>query len=159
MKKKPLLISLLFVVLVILAVVYLLKGDKVSAPTQTTTDQATTAESQETETIATTPSPQKGKYVEYSDQVIAETSGTKVLFFHAPWCPQCQKLDADIVEQGVPNDLTIIKVDYDTNQSLRQKYGVTIQTTTVLVNDSGDLVKKFVAYDDPSLSAVLTNLL
>ncbi len=101
----------------------------------------------------------KGKYVDYSSSVIANTSGTKVLFFHAPWCPQCRAIEADIKKSGVPNGITIIKTDYDSNQKLRQKYGVTLQTTFVLVNDSGELVDKYVAYNEPTFESVKTNLL
>lgn len=100
-----------------------------------------------------------GAYVDYSDNVIANTAGTKLLFFHAAWCPQCVDLETDIKKNGVPAGVTIIKVDYDTNQGLRQKYGVTLQTTVVKINDSGQLVKKFVAYDEPTLNAVVKNLL
>lgn len=100
-----------------------------------------------------------GKYVDYSPTVIAETPGTKVLFFHAPWCPQCRALEKSIEEGQIPENTTIIKVDYDTNQRLRQEYGVTIQTTLVRVDDQAKLVKKYVAYDDPSLETLIRNLL
>jgi thiol-disulfide isomerase/thioredoxin len=105
------------------------------------------------------PASTPGKYVDYSPSVVSETSGTKVLFFHAPWCPQCRMLDADIKQTALPDNLTIIKVDYDSNQSLRQKYGVTLQTTLVLVDDNGNLVKKYVAYNEPTYEAIKENLL
>lgn len=100
-----------------------------------------------------------GAYVGYSDTVIASTAGTKILFFHAPWCPQCRALDQNIKSSVVPSGVTIIKTDYDTNQTLRQKYGVTIQTTLVKVDDQGNLVKKYVAYDSPTLESLKENLL
>lgn len=96
-----------------------------------------------------------GAYVDYAADVIAKTPGTKLLFFYAPWCPQCRMLDADITARGVPDGTTIIKTDYDSNQALRQKYGVTIQTTFVRVDDAGNALQKFVAYDDPTLAAAL----
>ncbi|MDQ3123640.1 MAG: thioredoxin family protein [bacterium] len=99
-----------------------------------------------------------GSYREYSEEALAEASGSKLLFFHAPWCPQCRALEQDIQSKGVPEGQTIFKVDYDSNQALRQKYGVTIQTTFVLVNDQGELSKKFVAYDDPTLQSVQNNI-
>ena len=111
---------------------------------------------------ATTPSSAPaaaGKYVDYSASTIASTAGTKILFFHAPWCPQCKALDASIKSGPIPENTTIIKVDYDSSQALKQKYGVTTQTTLVLVDDSGNLVKKYVAYSTPSLDALIANLL
>lgn len=103
--------------------------------------------------------PGAGAYLDYDPNIIAKTPGTKLLFFHAPWCPQCRALEADIKSRGVPSGVAIIKVDYDSHQNLRQKYGVTIQTTLVKVDDKGGLVKKYVAYDEPSLDALKRNLL
>jgi hypothetical protein len=68
-------------------------------------------------------------------------------------------LESDIKQAGAPQGVTIIKVDYDSSQKLRQQYGVALQTTVVRVDDAGSLVKKFVAYDDPSLAAVREALL
>ncbi|MBH0008979.1 thioredoxin family protein [Salinibacterium sp. SWN1162] len=100
-----------------------------------------------------------GDYVDYSPSVIADADGRVILFFHATWCPQCVSADGDITASGVPSGITIVKVDYDTNQDLRAEYGVTQQTTFVEVNSSGTKVQdNFVAYADPSLNAVLTAL-
>lgn len=101
-----------------------------------------------------------GKYIVYSEDLLTdETLGTKILFFHAPWCPQCRELDASIQAGDIPNGVTIIKVDYDSNQKLRARYGVTIQTSLVKIDAAGNLVKKYVAYDEPSLASLVENLL
>lgn len=100
-----------------------------------------------------------GVYTDYGSIDLSRTTGTKILFFYAPWCPQCRALEADIEANGPPAGVTIVKVDYDKNQTLRKKYGVTIQTTLVKIDDNGDLVKKYVAYDEPNLQAVKENLL
>jgi thiol-disulfide isomerase/thioredoxin len=110
-------------------------------------------------TTSPAPTSQPGAYVGYSDTIIADTKGTKILFFHAPWCPQCRSLDNSIKEATLPDGVTIIKTDYDSNQSLRQKYGVTLQTTFVKVDDSGDLIEKYVAYNEPVYASVKANLL
>lgn len=101
----------------------------------------------------------KGKYLDYENGAIEKTSGTKILFFHAPWCSQCRALEEDILSKGVPDGVTIFKVDYDSSQKLRQKYGVTIQTTMVKVDDQGNEIGKFVAYEEPTLDSVENNLL
>lgn len=162
--KKALLISLIMIVAIGGGVGYLILGGG-----QETSNQPSIAESK-TETIdqqveqsppqaSTASQPKPGTYVTYSDGIVAATKGTKILFFHAPWCPQCRALEADITSKPLPDEVTIIKVDYDTSQSLRQKYGVTIQTTLVRVDDSGALVKKYVAYDAPTLESLKMNLL
>ena len=105
---------------------------------------------------ATTDSP--GAYVDYSESALAAAEGTRVLFFHATWCPQCRALDDDIVAQGVPDGVTVLKVDYDTQQDLRQRYDVRQQTTVVALDDSGAATASFVPYDDPTLETALTGL-
>lgn len=100
-----------------------------------------------------------GVYTDYSAAKVNQTGGTKILFFHASWCPQCRELDKSIKAGAIPANVTIFKVDYDTNQVLRQKYGVTVQTTLVKIDDSGAMIKKYVAYDMPTLQALIENLL
>jgi thiol-disulfide isomerase/thioredoxin len=100
-----------------------------------------------------------GTYVEYSPTAIADAEGRTLLFFHAPWCAQCRALEADILRTGVPTGVTIIKVDYDSHQDLRQQYGVTLQTTIVEVDSAGTGLQTYVAYDDPRLQAVIDAML
>lgn len=104
------------------------------------------------------PAATPGRYIAYNSNQSANTEGRVLLFFYASWCPQCRALDQSITKQGVPNNMTIFKVDYDTSGELKQRYGITLQTTVVEIDQQGELVKKFVAYDDPSLDAVLNDL-
>jgi thiol-disulfide isomerase/thioredoxin len=100
-----------------------------------------------------------GAYVEYSDDAIARAEGRVLLFFHAPWCSQCRSIEDDILADGVPDGVTIIKIDYDSRQDLRQQYGVTLQTTFVEVDAAGAELQKHVAYDEPFLRAVVAAML
>jgi thiol-disulfide isomerase/thioredoxin len=107
---------------------------------------------------AETAEPAPGAYVDYSEEALAAASGTRVLFFHAPWCPQCRALESDILAAGVPAGVTVVKVDYDSHQDLRQRYGVRIQTTVVALDGEGNGTATFVAYDEPTLAAALSGL-
>lgn len=117
----------------------------------TTTDPTTTDEAP----VEAEPAVQPGDYVEYYDGAIDETPGTKVLFFHASWCPKCRALEEDILASEIPDNFTVFKVDFDTATELRQRYGVTLQTTIVYVDDDGDALAKGVLYDDTTLDALL----
>lgn len=157
MDKKLVVTVMLIVAAVGGGFAYLLSKDK-------DREQPAVVQQQDTKPQATSSGEQQasqsaGAYKEYSEAAFAATSGTKVLFFHAAWCPQCRQLESDIKKGKIPGGVTIFKVDYDSSQKLRQKYGVTLQTTLVKVDDSGNEIKKFVAYDDPSLEAVVRNLL
>lgn len=100
-----------------------------------------------------------GVYADYTAEKLREASGTKLLFFHAPWCPQCRAIEASIKKDGVPNNVTVLKVDYDSNQALRQKYGVTLQTTFVKVSDNGEKIESYTAYEESTFDAVKRELL
>jgi thiol-disulfide isomerase/thioredoxin len=108
---------------------------------------------------APAPSARPGRYLPYSAARVAATPGTKILFFHADWCPQCRKLDQDIRANKLPRGVTIFKVDYDSNKDLRREYGVVIQTTLVKVDGKGKLIDKYVAYEAPTLDNVTKALL
>lgn len=98
---------------------------------------------------------QPGAYLDYYDGAIDETAGTKVLFFHASWCPKCRDLEADILASDIPDNFTVFKVDFDSATDLRQRYGVTLQTTIVYVDDDGDALAKGVLYEETTLAALL----
>lgn len=162
--KKPLLISLIIAVLIGAGIIYVaFSGDDARQNSSTQTASQNPQPPPQASPQAT-PQPSGGQsgpgtYQPYSAEAVTAATGTKVLFFHAPWCPQCRSLDTDITTKGAPTGVAIFKVDYDSNQALRQKYGVTIQTTFVKIDDNGNLVKKYVAYDTPTLSAVTKELL
>ncbi|MBM7502791.1 hypothetical protein ACFPER_04875 [Agromyces aurantiacus] len=117
------------------------------------TSEATSAPSPDSDGAASD-SDQAGAYLDYADGAIEATPGPKALFFHAGWCPQCRELDEELRTDGPPDGLTVFKVDYDARTDLRQKYGVTLQTTVVFVDDRGELLSSTVLYDDPSVASL-----
>ena len=164
--KKPLIFSLGFIVFVVGAIVLLSanKTDDASllqdtAPAQTNTVQKTTSDTEtEAKEPATTSTAANGIYTEYSEQGIAQAQGTRVLFFHAPWCAQCRSIEKGMTPDAIPSGVTIFKTDYDSNQELRKKYGVTLQTTFVVLDSDGNVAKKYVAYEDPYFESVKKQL-
>lgn len=86
------------------------------------------------------------KYVDYTTNYLAQYSGkTKILFFHANWCPTCKAAQEDILANidQIPEDVVIIKTDYDTQTELKNKYGITYQHTYVITDDQGNELKKW----------------
>lgn len=82
------------------------------------------------------------RYVDYSqshlDQVKAAT--TPVLFFAATtWCQTCEALEQEILSryEDIPQDITILKVDYDNDKAMNQKHRVTAQHTLVVLDENG----------------------
>lgn len=127
-----------------------------SAETHTTVHKPSKAN----QSVGQATTQQKGEYVNFSQESFDQAKNAhRVLFFHAPWCPQCRMIDKDIQTAKIPDNVTIFKTDYDSEQSLRQKYGVTLQTTFVAVDENGELLKKYVAYNEPNYVSVKDNLL
>lgn len=70
-------------------------------------------------------------------------TGDVVLFFNADWCPTCQATVASLDADGVPDGLTVVSVDFDDSDALRQRYGVTVQHTYVQVDADGEELATF----------------
>lgn len=98
-----------------------------------------------------------GEYRTYDASLLG--TGINVIFFHASWCPTCRSADENIrtSEASIPQDMQILKVDYDTSIDLRKKYGVTYQHTFVQVDASGELIKKWSG--SSSLSEITNQIL
>lgn len=101
----------------------------------------------------------EGRYVTYSDGAVREGTYTDtILFFHASWCPECRAFEQAIEASAIPDGVQILKVDYDTSDSLKSAHGVTLQSTFVKVNADGDKLSSWVGYGkDKSINAVLEN--
>lgn len=164
MKKPFLVIALLLIV--VAGSFLVLKNDTSKTAEVDSSSSLASENTSDTETnekplsTLSTPSDQAaGKYVAYSDAAFEQAQGVKVLFFHAPWCRQCQEIEAGISEETLPSGVTFFKVDYDTANALRKEYGVTLQTTFVKVANDRSLIEKYVAYDEPTFDNVKRNIL
>ncbi len=89
-----------------------------------------------------------GAYVSFSEYEAARDAFAAtdvVLFFNADWCSTCKEardnIQADLA--SIPSDLTIVVVDFDAANDLRQKYGVTVQHTFVQIDADGKELAKW----------------
>ena len=106
--------------------------------------------------------PSTGRYADYIDGKNMEHAYKKtILFFHASWCGECKAFDKVLREGPIPAGVQILKVDYDSRQDLRQKYGVRMQSTFVELDDDDDDYDHdiWVGYGkEKSIHAILKNL-
>lgn len=124
-----------------------------ASSTPATTTESTPAEAPAEESTC------EGRYTDYSAAAVADECYTDtILFFHASWCPECRGFEEAIKSSTVPEGAQILKVDYDSATDLRKKHDVTIQSTFVRVDSSGERVKLWSGYgQDKSVDAVLEN--
>lgn len=86
------------------------------------------------------------KYIDYSTQSYDSNSGKRrVLFFHAKWCPTCKTANTEFEAnvKKIPEDVVLLKTDYDTFTDLKKKYAITYQHTFVQVDEQGNEVTKW----------------
>lgn len=91
-------------------------------------------------------------YLDYSDQNLSSSQkyGKTLLFFAATvWCSNCIIINEGIKKRDteIPQDITILKVDYDNDREMKAKYGVTMQTTLILLDNKGNEIKRWIGTD------------
>lgn len=159
MNKRHIFVIAALVLVIVSAVLYVVMGKRTEHIPPTALDNQTAVNSQENKS-PNVPNTQAGEYAPYTEEAFAAAKDrTRLLFFHASWCPQCRELEASIKNTSLPAGVAIFKVDYDSNQDLRKKYGVTLQTTVVKVDKNDNKLQSFVAYDEPSFVSLQRELL
>ncbi len=96
------------------------------------------------------------EYGVYTEGVVGNGK-TSVLFFHATWCPECKKADAELVKiySAAGTKVSTYRVDYDTSGPLKQKYGVVTQHTFVLIDGTGKALKTVIGPSEEALQALV----
>jgi thioredoxin 1 len=81
------------------------------------------------------------QYQEYSAEKYNNLLGKEsfALSFYASWCPTCRSQEKIIQENisSLPNNFTILRVNYDTETELKQKYGINMQSIVVIIDKQG----------------------
>ena len=105
------------------------------------------------EPVATTAAPE-GVYANTTGYISYETysaspekysASNVVLFYNAYWCSTC-KAARDGFESGMdtmPEDLTIVLVDFDENTEMRKKHDVIVQHTFVQIDSAGNELQRW----------------
>lgn len=103
-----------------------------------------------------------GSYITYEvfDAEKASYADSKVvLFFNASWCSTCKKardnFESSLSE--IPEDVTIVVVDFDDSTELKQKYGVTLQHTFIQVDSAGEQLAKWSG--STTIAGILENII
>lgn len=84
-------------------------------------------------------------YLDYSKERLKNSSKENiVLFFHADWCSSCRSFEKQVLTEKIPEDILILKVNYDKENELRRKYNIVTQTSFVLVDSDWNLKKRWI---------------
>ena len=82
-------------------------------------------------------------YTDYSEETFAWAKWDIVLYFHADWCPACKTANKNFLWEKTPDNLTLLKIDYDNSTELKKKYLVTSQHTFVQVDNEWNMINKW----------------
>jgi len=88
-----------------------------------------------------------GIYAEYTSENLTQAQQDKkdtVLFFHADRCPTCVAIENKINEEWLPEDLTILKVDYDNATELKKKYRILTQSSFAYIDENEELIHRWI---------------
>ncbi|MEK9159277.1 MAG: thioredoxin domain-containing protein [Patescibacteria group bacterium] len=113
------------------------------------------------------PAPQttedSASYEDYSPERYSELKGQKpfALFFHAKWCGECKSLEKELTGNlsSYPEDIIILKTDYDTETNLRNEFDVKVQTTFVIFDAQGNVVVNKPIFEAKDVIAEMTQVL
>ena len=84
-------------------------------------------------------------YQNYSEELVKNAWNRDiVLFFHADWCPTCKAFEKKVLSENIPDNLLILKVDFDTNTKLRKKYNILTQTSFAYIDKNWNLIKRWI---------------
>lgn len=80
-------------------------------------------------------------YQPYSAEKLSTVRGEQpvALFFHADWCSTCVKLENKILAADFPEGALVLVVNYDEDVALKKEFGVTKQSTVVLLDADGEM--------------------
>ncbi len=117
-----------------------------ASPAQTPMESQASSDAKDDMKMSKEPKAPAGGYVslaDYQQQPGKFANSDVVLFFNASWCPTCQEATEQLTGAQFPAGLTVVSVDYDSNEQLRDQYGVTTQHTFVVIDKDGQEIKKF----------------
>jgi thiol-disulfide isomerase/thioredoxin len=89
--------------------------------------------------VAAAPTSQVLSYEGEAQLAALAAKGTTVVFFYAAWCPNCRATVTELNARWdeVNPGLTLVIADYDKEQALKARFGVTYQDTFVLLDKDG----------------------
>lgn len=85
-----------------------------------------------------------------------------VIFVHATWCPICRAQEETISHLlATPRykDLTVLRVDYDSQKSIWSRFGVTKQSTLIGFHGKRETARLSYDSDPAKVTAVLASTL
>lgn len=98
-----------------------------------------------------------GSYITYDPtQFSLASDGKVVLFFNAKWSQTSKQVDKDLKAAKLPDNFTVMNVDYDKNAALRKKYGVPFEDTFVQVDAAGVIINRWSGSEDVTEIIALT---
>lgn len=83
-------------------------------------------------------------YIDYDENLIKNFDWRIILEFYANWCSTCKSFDKSLEDYDLPENILILKIDFDNSEELRKKYAVLTQSTFVEINNREEVLNRFI---------------
>lgn len=96
----------------------------------------------------------------YSPEVLQtafKEGKTVALYFQANWCGNCKLLEDELLVKGIPENATLLTVDFDAELDLRKQFEVTNLHTVVLIDSTMKMLKKDSSWEYTTIYKLLQN--
>jgi len=106
------------------------------------------------ETESNTNSIQWGNDLNQAMEEAKKSNKTIFIDFYADWCSYCGEMDEETytdpqVKEKLTQNYVLLKVDVDENPDLSSKYTAYSLPTIVIVDSSGNEIKRIIGYQTP----------
>ncbi|AUB55753.1 hypothetical protein BK008_02275 [Methanobacterium sp. MZ-A1] len=106
------------------------------------------------ETESNTSSIQWGNDLNQAMEEAKKSNKTIFIDFYADWCSYCGEMDEETftdpqVKEKLTQNYVLLKVDVDKNPDLSSKYRAYSLPTIVIVDSSGNEIKRIIGYQTP----------
>lgn len=106
------------------------------------------------ETESNTSSIQWGNDINQAMEEAKKSNKTIFIDFYADWCSYCVEMDEETytdpqVKEKLTQNYVLLKVDVDENPDLSSKYKAYSLPTIVIVDSSGNEIKRIIGYQTP----------
>ncbi len=104
----------------------------------------------------------RADYSQAAFSAAAKEGRVIVLDFHADWCPTCLKqatVLAELGEEAALREVVLLVVDYDTASELKSRFGVSAQSTIVVLRGEQEISRATGVTVKDDLRAVIAKAL
>lgn len=100
-------------------------------------------------------------YVDLTETTIPSSKYEfQAIFFHADWCSTCVGDNSDFYYNvnKIPKNIQVVKVNYDLEKAMKDKYNINYQGTIVLIDNQSNEIDRWIGGGVDNLILKVNNI-